>query len=157
MCPRIDPSAHTFFSPAPRGIGPIPASARPAGNISGGRPMLISVVTTLYNSSPHLDEFYRRSLAAVRAEGCDVELIFVEDGSSDDSVVKARGFLHGETPATVVELSRNFGHHRAILTGLSFARGDLIFLIDCDLEEPPELFSEMFRTLEETQKTPQPA
>jgi putative glycosyltransferase len=119
--------------------------------------MLISVVTTLYNSSPHLEEFYRRTLAALRGEGCEIEVIFVDDGSSDDSVAKARGFLYGETPATVVELSRNFGHHRAILTGLSFARGDLIFLIDCDLEEPPELFGQMFRTLEETQKTAQPA
>jgi putative glycosyltransferase len=119
--------------------------------------MLISVVTTLYNSSQHLDEFYRRTLAAVRAEGCDVELIFVDDGSVDDSVAKARSFLYGETPATVVELSRNFGHHRSILTGLSYARGDLIFLIDSDLEEPPELFGEMFRTLAETQQTPQQA
>jgi len=122
--------------------------------------MLISVVTTLYRSSPYLEEFYRRTLEAVRqSAGSDlaVEFIFVDDGSPDDSAVKAREFLKRQTPATLVELSRNFGHHRAILTGLSFARGDLVFLIDCDLEEPPELFAEMFHTLEQTKHGADPA
>jgi putative glycosyltransferase len=114
--------------------------------------MLISVVTTLYNSSPYLEEFYRRTLEAVRqsARDVDVEFIFVDDGSPDASAVKAREFLKRQAPATLVELSRNFGHHRAILTGLSFARGDLVFLIDCDLEEPPELFGDMLRTLQQS-------
>ncbi len=123
--------------------------------------MLISVVTTLYRSSPHVEEFYRRTLEAVRSAAgesdLDVELIFVDDGSPDDSAAKVREFLRRPTPATLVELSRNFGHHRAILTGLSFARGDLIFLIDCDLEEPPELFGEMLRTLEQSRSEPAPA
>jgi putative glycosyltransferase len=123
--------------------------------------MLISVVTTLYRSSPHLDEFQRRAVEAVRRSSpdaaLDVELIFVDDGSPDDSAARAREFLKGSTPATLVELSRNFGHHRAILTGLSFARGDLVFLIDCDLEEPPELFGEMYRTWEESRDTADPA
>lgn len=123
--------------------------------------MLISVVTTLYRSSPHLDEFYRRTVEAVRGTNgngdLDVEFIFVDDGSPDDSALKVREFLANATPATLVELSRNFGHHRAILTGLSFARGDLVFLIDCDLEEPPELFGEMLRTLERTRSEAVPA
>jgi putative glycosyltransferase len=123
--------------------------------------MLISVVTTLYRSSPHLEEFYRRTLEAVRQSAggrdLDVEFIFVDDGSPDDSAAKAREFLKRQAPATLVELSRNFGHHRAIVTGLSFARGDLIFLIDCDLEEPPELFGEMLRTLDRSRNTTEPA
>jgi putative glycosyltransferase len=123
--------------------------------------MLISVVTTLYRSSPYLEEFYARTLAAVRqsrgASELDVEFIFVDDGSPDDSASKAREFLKRQAPVTLVELSRNFGHHRAILTGLSFARGDLVFLIDCDLEEPPELLGEMLSTLEQTRDTAQPA
>ncbi|HEV8000505.1 MAG TPA: glycosyltransferase family 2 protein [Planctomycetaceae bacterium] len=139
--------------------GPLPAD-RLAHQIPGA-PMLISVVTTLYRSSPYLEEFYARTLAAVRqsrgASELDVEFIFVDDGSPDDSAAKARALVKRETPATLVELSRNFGHHRAILTGLSFARGDLIFLIDCDLEEPPELFGEMLRTLEQTRESADPA
>jgi putative glycosyltransferase len=115
----------------------------------------------LYRSSPYLEEFYRRTLAAVRPAGrdgdLDVEFIFVDDGSPDDSAIKAREFLKRQTAATLVELSRNFGHHRAILTGLSFARGDLVFLIDCDLEEQPELFGEMLSTLERTRDEAQPA
>jgi putative glycosyltransferase len=123
--------------------------------------MLISVVTTLYRSSPYLEEFYRRTLEAMceadGGRGIDVEFIFVDDGSPDDSAARAREFLKRESPATLVELSRNFGHHRAILTGLSFARGELVFLIDCDLEEPPELFGEMLRTLEASRDTTEPA
>jgi putative glycosyltransferase len=123
--------------------------------------MLISVVTTLYKSSPYLEEFYRRTLEAVRDSSRDAELtlefIFVDDGSPDDSAAKVRELLKRPTPATLVELSRNFGHHRAILTGLSFARGDFIFLIDCDLEEPPELFGEMLRTLKQSRDTDEPA
>jgi putative glycosyltransferase len=119
--------------------------------------MLISVVTTSYNSSPYVEEFYWRALEAVRRPGRDVEFVFVDSASSDDSAARAREFLKWQTPTTLVELSRNFGHHRAILTGLSFARGDLLFLIDCDLEEPPELFGELLRTLEQTCDSGDPA
>jgi len=119
--------------------------------------MLISVVTTLYRSSPYLEEFYRRTLAALSTIDCEVEFIFVDDGSPDDSAKVARGFLSRETPVTVVELSRNFGHHRAILTGLEFARGDSVFLIDCDLEEPPELIETFYRVFEESLAAGDPA
>jgi putative glycosyltransferase len=119
--------------------------------------MLISVVTTSYNSSAHVEEFYRRALEAVRRPGRDVEFVFVDGGSTDDSAATAREFLKRQTPTTLVELSRNFGHHRAILTGLSFALGDLVFLIDCDLEEPPELFGELLRTLERVGDSGEPA
>lgn len=119
--------------------------------------MLISVVTTLYRSSAHLEEFYRRTLDALSQLDADVEMIFVDDGSPDDSANVARGFLARPASVTVVELSRNFGHHRAILTGLQYARGDLVFLIDCDLEEPPELIGTMYRTLEESRGATAPA
>ncbi len=129
------------------GIPPrIPTSVRPAARRTrAGRPMLISVVTTLYRSSAHLEEFYRRTLDALSPLDSDVEMIFVDDGSPDDSANVARRFLARSTSVTVVELSRNYGHHRAILAGLQYARGDLVFLIDCDLEEPPELVGAMYR------------
>jgi len=119
--------------------------------------MLISVVTTLYRSSPYLEDFYRRTQSALSPLDCEVEFIFVDDGSPDDSAVIARRFLSRELHVTVVELSRNFGHHRAILTGLEFARGDLVFLIDCDLEEPPEMIAAMYRTLEQSRADGDPA
>ncbi len=101
------------------------------------RPAL-SIVTTLYRSADHLQEFYRRTTAAASRVTTDYELILVDDGSPDDSLTIALSLASADPRVSVVELSRNFGHHRAMMTGLQRARGELVFLIDCDLEEHPE-------------------
>jgi putative glycosyltransferase len=104
----------------------------------------VSVVTTLYRSSPYIAEFYRRVVAAVSPRVADIELVFVDDGSPDDSLRQVKQFLHGQCTVRIVALARNYGHHPAIMTGLAHATGELVFLIDSDLEEPPELFSRLF-------------
>jgi len=104
----------------------------------------VSVVTTLYNSAPFIEEFFQRSLAAVAAHTDDIEVIFVDDGSPDDSLEIACSLLGADVNVKVIELSRNFGHFQAVMTGLSHADGDLVYLLDCDLEEPPELFAELY-------------
>lgn len=112
--------------------------------------MDLSIVTTLYGSAPYIREFHRRAAEAAAKLGDDYELIFVNDGSPDNSLDLALE-LHKQDPhVVVVDLSRNFGHYKAMMTGLMQARGELIFLIDCDLEESPELL-ETFRA--EMQKT----
>jgi putative glycosyltransferase len=107
----------------------------------------LSIVTTLYNSAPYLREFYRRITAAADRITSDYELIFVNDGSPDDSLNVALGLYETDDRMRVVDLSRNFGHHKAIMTGLSHTRGDLIFLIDSDLEEEPELLEKFHEHL----------
>jgi putative glycosyltransferase len=100
--------------------------------------MKLSVVTTLYQSAPHLEEFCRRASAAAREFAQDdYELVFVNDGSPDDSRERAIGLAQADPHIVVVDLSRNFGHHKAMMTGLAHATGDYVFLIDCDLEEDP--------------------
>jgi putative glycosyltransferase len=101
----------------------------------------LSVVTTLYGSAATIDEFYRRSLAAALAITEDVELILVNDGSPDDSLARALALHQADPRVVVVDLSRNFGHHKALMTGLIHATGELVFLIDSDLEEEPELLT----------------
>lgn len=101
--------------------------------------MKLSVVTTMYYSRNYLHEFYARTVAAIRQLGLDYEFIFVDDGSPDDSLNVALQLQLQDFKVKVVELSRNFGHQRAIMTGLQQTSGDYIFLIDCDLEEDPEL------------------
>ncbi len=99
----------------------------------------LSVVTTLYHSSPYIDDFYRRASEAARQFAKDeYEIILVNDGSPDDSLDKAVRLSKQDPHLVVIDLSRNFGHHKAIMTGLSYSRGDHIFLIDSDLEEEPE-------------------
>jgi putative glycosyltransferase len=103
--------------------------------------MRLSIVTTMYQSAPFLREFYSRASAAARQMTPDYEIIFVNDGSPDESLDIAVELHHTEPKVRVVDLSRNFGHHKAMMTGLERARGELVFLIDCDLEEAPELLS----------------
>src|SRR4030095_2299854 len=98
----------------------------------------VSVVTSMFRSSPFLEEFYARTVKAISAISSSYEIVFVNDGSPDDSLAVALRLRERDARVRIIDLSRNFGHHRALMTGLTMARGELIFLIDCDLEEEPE-------------------
>ncbi len=103
--------------------------------------MRISVVTTLYCSERYVQEFCERMVAAVTKVTSDYEVIFVNDGSPDRSLQVVLQMQERDKNVVAIDLSRNFGHHRAIMTGLKHSRGDYVFLIDSDLEEIPELFN----------------
>ncbi len=112
--------------------------------------MKLSVVSTLYRSAAHLDEFHRRASAEAAGQPSEYEIVLVNDGSPDDSLTRALALQRSDPHLRIVDLSRNFGHHKAIMTGLAHARGDLVFLIDCDLEEDPELLSVFLAERERT-------
>jgi putative glycosyltransferase len=108
----------------------------------------VSVVTSMFRSSLFLEEFYARTVKAISAISSSYEIVFVNDGSPDDSLAVALRLRERDPRVRIVDLSRNFGHYRALMTGLAQARGELVFLIDCDLEEEPEWllrFHEMLR------------
>jgi putative glycosyltransferase len=101
--------------------------------------MKLSIVATLYQSQEYIKEFCdRTSNAANELVGDDYEIILVNDGSPDDSLNVAIQIADFDRRIVVIDLSRNFGHHKAMMTGLMYAKGDLVFLIDSDLEEEPE-------------------
>jgi putative glycosyltransferase len=108
----------------------------------------LSIVTTVYNSALTIQEFVRRSSAAARTITDSFEIVVVDDGSPDASLAVVVDMLEEEPRLKVVELSRNFGHHKAMMTGLMHADGAYCFLIDSDLEEAPELVVEFWRTLQ---------
>ena len=111
--------------------------------------MKLSIVATLYQSAPHIHEFHQRASAvAQELAGDDYEIVLVNDGSPDNSLDLAVQLAEDDRHLVVVDLSRNFGHHKAMLTGLSHAKGDQVFLIDSDLEEEPEWLLEFERQLE---------
>ncbi len=112
--------------------------------------MKLSVVSTLYRSSRYLEEFSSRVNRAARAVCDDYEIVLVNDGSPDDSLAKAAQMVENDSHVVVVDLSRNFGHHKAIMTGLRHCQGDLIFLLDCDLEEEPEWLIDFFAQMQST-------
>jgi len=101
--------------------------------------MKLSIVATLYRSADCIDEFHRRATqAAAGHSGDDYEILLVNDGSPDASLEVALGLVDRDPRLVVVDLSRNFGHHKAMMTGLAHAGGDFVFLLDSDLEEEPE-------------------
>ena len=101
--------------------------------------MKLSIVATLYQSAPYLEEFCRRASAvAQQLAQSDYEIVLVNDGSPDDSLGLAVRLTETDPHVVLVDLSRNFGHHKAMMTGLAHARGEQVFLIDSDLEEEPE-------------------
>src|SRR5262249_35856830 len=116
--------------------------------VIGPAPQL-SIVTTLYNSAPYLEEFHRRISLEAAKLGQSYEILLVDDGSPDASLEVALDIMERDAAVKVIELSRNFGHHRAMMTGLAHAQGELVFLIDVDLEESPEVLGEFHALMQQ--------
>lgn len=111
----------------------------------------LSIVSTMYRSQRFLEEFLAECLQALRDCGCsDFEILLVNDGSPDDSLAYALQRRADIPQLVVVDLSRNFGHHHAVQAGLCEARGEHVFLIDCDLEVSPRLLPAFVQKLRET-------
>lgn len=106
--------------------------------------MDLSIVTSLYCSASYVEEFHRRISAEARRITDDYEIIFVNDGSPDNSLEVAISLYEKDEHVVILDLSRNFGQHKAVMIGLSHSSGDLVFLIDCDLEEDPQLLGDFY-------------
>lgn len=104
-------------------------------SLSVERPKL-SIVTTLYRSRNFIERFYNEACRVASALNLPFEIIFVNDGSPDESFDVAFAIQQRDSRVKLVDLSRNFGHHRALMTAFAFASGDLIYVTDVDLEEP---------------------
>jgi dolichol-phosphate mannosyltransferase len=105
------------------------------------QPSLVSVVAPAYNEDALLDSFYGRVCVAL--EGLAFELVIVDDGSTDGTSLCLERLADADPRVRVVTLSRNFGHQTALTAGLDHARGDAVVMLDCDLQDPPELIGTM--------------
>lgn len=99
----------------------------------------ISIVIPIYNEAPNVAPLYENVKSIIKKLPQKFELIFVDDGSSDDSVQKLRQVAKRDKRARVVELARNFGKEIAVTAGIHKARGDAAIIMDADLQHPPEL------------------
>lgn len=104
-------------------------------------------MTSIYRSEASIEEFLGRAADAVAPYASTLELIVVDDGSPDRSAEIVRNASDRDERVVLVRLSRNFGHHKALLAGLEIAEGELIFLLDSDLEEEPEHFAGMLASM----------
>lgn len=112
--------------------------------------MRLSIVSTLYNSEATILSFYERCTEiAKKFCNSNYEIILVNDGSPDNSLGIAREIVCRDPNVIIVDLSRNFGHHKALMTGLRYAKGENIFLIDSDMEEDPAWLFQFSREMEQ--------
>ncbi|MBX7203455.1 MAG: glycosyltransferase family 2 protein, partial [Bacteroidia bacterium] len=111
--------------------------------------ILLSIIIPIYNEEELIDELHKRLAAAISQVTDSFEILFVDDGSRDDSLLKLIGINKKDKRFKVVQLSRNFGHQQAYSAGLSVAKGDYVVMMDGDLQDPPELIKEMYTKLVE--------
>jgi polyisoprenyl-phosphate glycosyltransferase len=104
-------------------------------------PALLSVVAPVYNEEELVEAFVRRACAAVA--DYTFELVLVNDGSSDSTPELLDRLAAADPRVRVIHLSRNFGHQAALTAGLEHAAGDVVAMIDADLQDPPELIPRM--------------
>jgi glucosyltransferase len=108
----------------------------------------ISIIVPCYNEEESLPHFYDK-ITSVLAGMKDVnyELLFINDGSKDRTLSILRGFAKSNKNSKYISFSRNFGKEAAMLAGLQGAIGDYVAILDADLQHPPELLPEMYRSL----------
>lgn len=110
----------------------------------------ISVVVPCYNEEEAIPLFYKEiKKITQKMEYIDFEIIFVDDGSKDQTLTICKGLCKDDTRIKYISFSRNFGKEAAIYAGLRNAKGDYVVLMDVDLQDPPSLLPEMFRLIKE--------
>ncbi|PVZ11353.1 MULTISPECIES: glycosyltransferase family 2 protein [unclassified Pseudomonas] len=101
--------------------------------------MLISLIVPVYNERDAIPLFYEAAVAMSQNQAFDLELVFVDDGSVDDSAAAIQALVAADQRVVLISLSRNFGKEPALLAGLDHCRGDAVIPIDVDLQDPVEL------------------
>jgi undecaprenyl-phosphate 4-deoxy-4-formamido-L-arabinose transferase len=112
------------------------------------RKAMISLVIPVYNEEANLPRLIERLGPVMQKMGKSYEIIFVDDGSRDNTLSILKSFLV-YPEVKVVELTRNYGQHAAIFSGFSVVRGDIVITLDADLQNPPEEILNLIRVMEE--------
>lgn len=106
---------------------------------------LLSVVIPAYNEAEVLREFHERISKVLNNMAMDAEILYVNDGSTDDTLKIMYELRQSDQRVSILDLSRNFGKEAAMTAGLDHASGDAVVLIDADLQHPPELIPELVK------------
>jgi len=109
----------------------------------------LSIVIPVFNESLCIDELWARVSGIANQLTYEVEIIVVDDGSTDTSFAQISAIAQADSRLKIIRFSRNFGHQLAITAGMDLATGDAVILIDADLQDPPELIVEMLAQFEQ--------
>lgn len=105
--------------------------------------MLLSVIVPCFNEELVVRESYKRLTEVMRQTNMDYELIFINDGSKDQTTTILKELSQSDSTVKVIDFARNFGHQCAVTAGINNCKGDLAVIIDSDLQDPPEVILDM--------------
>lgn len=109
----------------------------------------ISIIVPVYNEAANIPVLYRELSEHLSSLSYSIEFVFVDDGSTDESLRVIKDMAKQNNNVYYIELSRNFGHQYALKAGLDVSNGDCVVSMDCDLQHPPEVVSKLIRKWEE--------
>ncbi len=108
---------------------------------------LLSVVVPCFNEEENIDDFYlelMKNQAYFQEKEVDMEILFIDDGSKDNTVGKIKELKQKDDRVRMISFSRNFGKEAAMYAGLEKAKGDYVVIMDVDLQDPPALLPDMY-------------
>ena len=108
----------------------------------------VAVVIPVYNEEKNLRALMQRLMPVMQGLGKRFEIIFIDDGSRDHSLEILKSFVQN-SPVRVVELTKNYGQHAAIMAGFSITQADMVITMDADLQNPPEEITNLIKMMEE--------
>ena len=113
---------------------------------------LLSAIVPCYNEQENIFDFYdefMKNEPFFKSQDVDFELIFVDDGSKDETVARVKELNARDARVHLISFSRNFGKESAMYAGLNSSKGDYVVIMDCDLQDPPALLPDMYRAIVE--------
>lgn len=111
--------------------------------------MKTSIIIPIFNEEGNINKLYQRLKSVLKNIDSDIEYIFINDGSKDNSIHLIKSLAEEDSDVKYINFSRNFGHQIAVTAGLDRSSGDRIVIIDADLQDPPELIIDMFNKMNE--------
>lgn len=113
---------------------------------------LLSVIVPCYNEEENIADFYEelfKNASFFKEKEIEVEVLYIDDGSKDKTAAEVRALHEKDERVHLLSFSRNFGKEAAIYAGLKKSKGDLVVLMDADLQDPPSLLPEMYEYIEQ--------
>lgn len=113
---------------------------------------LLSVIVPCYNEQENIADFYvelMKNEKFFNEQGVDIEMIFVNDGSKDNTVEEVKKLHEKDGRVHLINFSRNFGKEAGMYAGLQKSKGDFVVIMDCDLQDPPALLPDMYKAIAE--------
>ena len=108
----------------------------------------LNIVLPAHNEHNNISPIYKEIILALANCKYPYEILFIDDGSTDDTLMQIKALSAEDSKVKYIELSRNFGHQNALKAGLDMCNADIIIMMDCDLQHPPHLINELLRNYE---------